>query len=66
MLPTQNQTPVREVDAAWLAPWLKVFQDQQVSQTKYLRNISTVATLIGLLIILGFVLGACSVLMGVY
>jgi hypothetical protein len=52
-----NQAPQtaispQPIDAAWLATWLKAFQEQQIKQTKYLSNISTVATIIGLLIVL--------------
>jgi hypothetical protein len=50
------------IDKQWLGKWLLAFEDQQRKQTKYLRNISTVATLIGLLLIFGFIFGACSAL----
>lgn len=62
----QEQSPesksVQGVDKQWLGKWLVAIEDQQRKQTKYLRNISTVATLIGLLLIFGFIFGGCSVL----
>jgi hypothetical protein len=58
------ETSRQTVDATWLASWLKAFQQQQFEQTKYLRNISTVATIIGVLTVLSVVAGASSVLMG--
>ncbi len=57
------ELPGQEVDAAWLARWLRAFQEQQFEQTRYLRNISTTATILGILIVLSLVAGACSVLM---
>jgi hypothetical protein len=67
MLPTANQkepgSQAQSIDPTWLAAWLKAIQEQQIKQTKYLRNISTVATIIGLLIIFGFLFGACSAFM---
>ena len=53
---------VQEIDPQWLGNWLKAIQQEQQRQTKYLKNISTVATIIGLLLILAMVFGGCSLI----
>jgi len=56
-------TASNQINPKWLGDWLRAFQEEQRKQTNYLKNISTVATLFGLLLILSMVLGFCSVLL---
>jgi hypothetical protein len=58
----QTPSASQPIDQAWLARWLQAFQQEQFKQSKYLSNISTIATIIGLLILLSVVFGACSAL----
>ncbi len=44
--------------------WLKTIHDEQIKQTKYLRNISIVATIFGLALVLVLTLGIFGFLFG--
>lgn len=47
-----------------LAKWLKAIQEEQQTQTKLLRNINTVANLIGILVILSLLAACCLAMNG--
>ena len=59
-----GQQEAKGVDPKWLGKWLKAMQEQQIEQTKYLRTISRAARVVELVVALGIILGAISVLGG--